>query len=114
MAGDMIWPGSYVDYATAEKAYRSVGSFLFELNNSNLDKETEEEMMAGAFSLPDSDVRIKAIQLSIDYFRKERISSCTPEERVKVARLLRRELNCNTRQLARVLHLKAEDLRLMA
>lgn len=114
MAGDMIWPGSYVDYATAEKAYRSVGSFMFELNNSNLDKVAEEEMRADTFSLPDYDVRILAVQLAIDYFRKDRISNCTPEERLKVARLLRKDLNCNSGQLARVLHLKQEDLRLMA
>lgn len=113
IVGDMVWPGSYVDFVSAEKAYRSVGSFLFELNNSNLDKETEEEMMADSFSLPDADIRIKAVQLAIDYFRKDKLSTCTPEERLKIARLLRKDLNCNSGQLARVLHLKKEDLQIM-
>lgn len=113
ITGKLVWPGSYVDFTSAEKAFRSVGSFLFDLNNSNLDRETEEEMLSDSFSLPDADVRIKAVQFAIDYFRKEKISACSPEERLRIARLLRIEIKCNTGQLARVLHLKQEDLRLM-
>ena len=109
----MIWPGSFVAIASAEKPFNTIGNFMFDLNNGKIDRETEEEMMAESFSLPDSELRIRAVQLGIEFFRKEKISRCTPEERLKLARLLRNELKCNAKQLARVLHLNPEELQFL-
>lgn len=106
----VVWPGSYVDVEAAENFYRSTGSFMFVLNNSNVDKDAAEEMMAGAFSLPDSQVKMQAISMIARYFGKSQISSCSAEERGRVAILLKKELNCNNKQLARVLHLRLEDV----
>lgn len=110
---DQIWAGSYVDVPMAERAFRSVGSFMFDLNNSNIDKETNEEMMADSYSLPDSEIRIKAVEHSIAYYRKDRISLCSPGERLAIARILHKDLGCNAKQLARVLHLNPEELNLL-
>lgn len=108
----LVWPGSYVDVEAAENFYRSTGSFMFVLNNSNVDKDAAEEMMAGAFSLPDSQVRIRAINLISRVFEKSQITSCSAEERGHIAILLKKELNCNIKQLARVLHLRPEDVQM--
>lgn len=107
-----VWPGSYVNVEAAENLYRSTGSFMFVLNNSNVDKDAAEEMMAGAFSLPDSQVRMRAISLISRVFEKSQITSCSAEERGRVAILLKKELNCNNKQLARVLHLRLEDVQM--
>lgn len=107
-----VWPGSYVNVEAAENLYRSTGSFMFFLNNSNVDKDAAEEMMAGAFSLPDSQVRMRAISLISRVFEKSQITSCSAEERGRVAILLKKELNCNNKQLARVLHLRLEDVQM--
>lgn len=107
-----VWPRSYVNVEAAEIFYRSTGSFMFVLNNSNVDKDAAEEMMAGAFSLPDSQVRMRAISLISRVFEKSQITSCSAEERGRVAILLKKELNCNNKQLARVLHLRLEDVQM--
>lgn len=106
----MVLPMSFVDVAAAEKAFTSIGSFMFSLNDSKIDKETEEEMAAEVFSLPDSEVRLRAVELVVECFRKPRISSCSAEERLRVARILRKELSCNAKQLARVLHLDPGEI----
>ena len=114
VADDMIWPGSYVDFASAENTFRTIGAFMYALNNNGIDKETEEEMMADNYSLPDSEVRLKVIELIPKYFHKEKLSSCSAEERLIIARLLKKELKCNSKQLARVLHLEQDVLTLTA
>jgi len=106
----MIWPGCYVATSFAEKQFSNIQAFMFELNNRKVDQETEEEMASESFSLPDADVRFRATQLCMEYFRKSRVMQCSADERLKLARLLRQELKCNSKQLARVLHLRREDL----
>ena len=106
----IIWPGCYTDYKTAEKQFPSIGRFMFDLNNSNIDKEVEEEMTAGNFSVPDGDVRLRAVELCLELYRKDRIAICSAQERLAVARLLKREMGCNAKQLARVLRLDSQDL----
>ena len=106
----MIWPGCYTDYDIAEKQFQSIGRFMFDLNNSNIDKEVEEELVAGSFSVPDGDVRVRAAELCLELFRKERITLCSAQERLAVARILKSEMGCNSKQLARVLHLDSKDL----
>ena len=108
---DSVWPGSFVQAAAAENCFKSVGSFMFDLNNGNIDRETEEEMLAGNYSLPDAEIKERAVELSMEYYRKETVSKCSPEERVMLARILRKELQCNHKQLARVLRLNTDELK---
>ena len=35
----MVWPGCFVDIRLAEKQFQSVGSYMFDMNNGNIDKE---------------------------------------------------------------------------
>ena len=109
----MVWPPSFFNVKAAEAPFKSIGSFMFDLNNGNIDKEAEEEMMEGNFSLPDAEVRIRAVQYGISNFRKDSVSKCSADERLTIARLLKAELKCNAKQLARVLRLNPEDLRLL-
>lgn len=113
IAGRMVWPPSFFDLRTAEAQFKSIGSFMFSLNNANVDKETEKEMMEGNYSLPDSEVHIRAVQYAIANFRKGSISKCSAEERLIIARLLKSELKCNDKQLGRVLRLSQEDIQLL-
>ncbi len=110
---NLIWPGNYVEYKHAEQVFGSLGKFMFALNNSNVDKETELEMMDGSVSLPDGEVRIKAIELCEKHFFKKTIEDCSALERIAVARLLKKEFDCRTKQLARVLHLNLGELKLI-
>ena len=106
----LIWPGCYTDYKTAEAFFPSVRSFMFELNNFKLDSEIDTEEVKQFYSLPDSEVLFRAVQTCMEYYQKDRISKCSLEERVSVAKILQRELHCNDKQLARVLRIKSEVL----
>lgn len=109
-ADGVIWPGCYTDYKAAETHFPSVRSYMFELNNFKVDNEIDAEEVKQFYSLPDSEVRFRAVQTCMEYYQKERISMCSLEERVSVAKILRRELRCNDKQLARVLRIKPEML----
>ena len=109
-ADGVIWPGCYTDFKAAETHFPSVRSYMFELNNFKVDNEIDAEEVKQFYSLPDSEVRFRAVQTCMEYYQKERISMCSLEERVSVAKILRRELRCNDKQLARVLRIKPEML----
>ena len=111
LADNQIWPGNYIDYHFAEKQYQSIARFMFALNDRKVDQEAEEEYVS--YSVPDSDVRFRAIELCMEYFRKERISLCSGPERLTVAKVLRKEMRCGAKQLGRVLRLSPDDLQLL-
>ena len=84
---------------------------MFALNNSNIDKETELEMMEGSVSLPDGEIKIKAAALCEQHFLKKSIEDCSTLERVAVARMMKKNFDCRAKQLARILHLKPDELK---
>lgn len=110
---NLIWPGNYVEYKHAERVFGSLGKFMFSINNSNIDKETELEMMDGSVSLPDGEIRIKAVALCEQQFFKKSIEDCSVLERVAVARTLKNNFFCRAKQLARILHLNPDELKLI-
>ena len=109
----MIWPGNYMDIRTAEKQFQSIGTYMFALNNSNIDKECEREMMKDSIMLPDGDVEKRACEIALSLFEKENAIKCSVGERIGIATILRKEMRCNHKQLGRVLHLKPSDLELV-
>lgn len=111
LADNQIWPGNYIDVRLAEGQFQSIAGFMYSLNDRKVDQEAEEEYVS--YSVPDSDVRFRAVALCMEYFRKEKISICSGQERLTVARILRKEMGCGAKQLGRVLRLSPDDLRLL-
>ena len=109
----MIWPGNYVDFQMAEKYFGSLGKYMFAMNNSNVDKDTEMEMMDGGPSLADGELKTKAIACAEQNFGKTTLGECSAMERVAIARTLRKKYGCNVKQLARVLQLNPQELKLV-
>ena len=104
----LIWPGNYTRYRDAETRFASVGKFLFMLNNGNIDAEVNAEILDNLPSIPDAEVRDLAKELAMDMFGKPFISRCSQDQRLGVARRLRRELHCGDKQLARIVRLSPE------
>lgn len=111
LADKQIWPGNYIDYQFAEQQFQGIGSFMFALNDRKVDQDAEEEYVS--YSIPDADVRFRAVALCMEYFRKERVSMCSGQERLTIARVLRKEMGCGAKQLGRVLRLSPADLQLL-
>lgn len=111
LSNGMIWPGEYTDVQIAEGMFMGVKDFMFCMNNGNIDKAVLAEISAQAPSLPDVEVKDKAESLTRDLFAKKRISECSAEERVAIARFLRHELHCGHKQLARIVRMDEVELR---
>ena len=109
----LIWPGCYTETDVAMRQFSSVGDYLFCINDSRIDKRTNEEMFGSRVSIPDGEIKDHARNLAGSMFDKKYTSKCTPAERLEIARRLRKELFCGHKQLARVLGLKEEDLRML-
>lgn len=107
----MIRPGCYSDIAMAQSLFYGVKDYMYCLNNSNIDKAVNAEMMAERPSIPDSEVRDRAKYLSQGLFGIRSVSNCSAEQRIRIAQLLRKDLHCGHKQLARVVMMKEEELR---
>ena len=106
----IIWPGCYVRSDIAHSQFQSVGDYQFYLNDSRIDKITNEEMMKGGLSIPDGEVLSRANTLAAELMGKEKLSECTAAERIAIARILKKEKGCNHKQLARITRLALEDI----
>ena len=110
----IIWPGAYVDIAGCEKLFSNVKEFMFYLNNRNIDISVNTEMMTLAPTIPDNEVKDQANFLARDMFDKKNVSSCNAEERLAIARYLRKHLHCGNRQLARIVRMMEGDIQKLA
>lgn len=109
----MIWPGCFVDIQLAERQFPSVGSYMFDMNNGNIDKECDREMLSESIMLPDGDVLKKAETLANNLFGIHEISGCGLAERISLATLLKKEMGCNSKQLGRIFNLKPSEIKLI-
>lgn len=109
----MIWPGNYVNFKIAERFYGALGKYMFAMNNSNVDKDTEMEMLDGGPSIADGEIKLKALSLAEKEFGKKTINECSVLERVAIARSLKKEYGCNSKQLARVVQVNPKELKLV-
>lgn len=110
---NLIWPGHYTAFKAAEQIFNSVGKYMYSLNNSNVDKETEQEMMEGAPSIADGEIKSKAVAFAEELFAKRSIEECSALERVAIAKRLSKQFDCRSKQLARILHLNPDELKLI-
>ena len=107
----MIWPGCYTDTLTAQSLFLGVRDYMYCLNNGNIDKAVNAEMMTERPSIPDSEIRDRAKGLSKGLFGNGSLSNCSAEERIRIAQLLRKELHCGHKQLARIIMMDEAELR---
>lgn len=111
LSNGMIWPECYTNIKAAERIFRGAGDFLFMLNNSIVDKNTNLEMMPSRPSIPDLEVKDFARKIAKNIYGKSAIGNCSSIERVGIAKKLRKELGCGHKQLARIIKMEEEDLR---
>ena len=114
LAEGIIWPGAYVDITGCEKLFNGVKDFMYYLNNGNIDRTVNADMMSVMPSIPDNEVKDKADALARELFGRKRINSCDANERLAIARCLRKQWHCGAKQLARVTRMNEEDVRKLA
>ena len=110
LPGGMIWPGCYVDSKRAEGIFGNVWNFMFELNKK-MEDTVNIEMYGDTVSLPDKDVLGLVTKAAGELFAGESIDLLTAAQRLELCRYLRRTRDLNVKQLGRILHLRASELK---
>ena len=105
----LIWPGNYVNTKVMERQFDSVRDYQFVLNK-RVEEEVNLEMHSQFVSLPDGEVRSRAKTLAGALFGCRKILALNVQQRLDLAKLLKRETGAATKQVARVVHLKMAEL----
>lgn len=100
-----IWPGNYVDYALVDKLYRTSRSFTFFMGQSKEDEINKSLGMHDSVSLPDIELRAKAVGHSMNLFGSASLRSLSIPQRLSLAKDLRKTYRCSPKQIARIVHL---------
>lgn len=106
----MIWPGHYVRYETVNGLYRNIKRFMYYMSATQETMVSESLGMTELVVLPDKELRQTASGLSNEMFAKEKIVSLSVSERLLLAKRLKRQFGCSTKQIARVVHLELHCL----
>ena len=105
----MIWPGSFVNFTVMERQFNSVQDYQFCLNK-RVEEDINQEMRASAVSLPDGEIAARARQMAGKLFGENRMLHLTVQQRLSLARILKKETGTTAKQVARVVHLKLSEI----
>lgn len=105
----LIWPGEYVSLKIMERQFESVQDYQFCLNK-RVEEDVNQEMRITALSLPDGEISKRARFMAEHLFGENRITQLTAQQRLSLARLLKKETGASVKQVARVVHLKLSEI----
>lgn len=106
---DMLWPGNFVNYTLMERQFKSVTDYQFVMNK-RVEEEINLEMRKDLISLPDGEISSRARTMSGKMYGEMRISRLTLQQRISLARILKKETGANAKQIARVVHLNLSEI----
>lgn len=113
LAGDIIFPGDYVSVDAVESLFHSHKAFCFLCGRRN-EKEIEKiDGLFNALSLPDCEMRQHRNELAREMFGCSKIHSLSVPERIRLAKQLKRNFMCSTKQTARMVCLPYGQLEKM-
>lgn len=106
----VIWPGHYVQYEAVNRLYRNVKRYMYYLSSTLENAVSETLGITDLVALPDKELRQTANEFSKEMFAKEKIMSLSVNERLLLAKRLRRQFRSSIKQIARVVHLELHYL----
>ena len=105
----MIWPGDYVGTKIMERQFDSVWDYQFVLN-TRVEEEINLEMYTQFVSMPDGEVKSRASNMAVKLFGHPKMAELNVQQRLDLARILKKETGAATKQIARIVHLKLAEL----
>lgn len=105
----MIWPGEFVQYHQMERQFASVQDYQFCLNK-RVEEDINLEMRASAISLPDGEIAARVRSMAEKMYGEQRIRFLNVNQRMSLARILRKETGTTVKQIARAVHLRQEEI----
>lgn len=83
---------------------------MFELSQK-VEEKVNLEIEEDYISLPDNEIREKAVALSMQMFNRDRISDLSVLQRQRLGKELKRQVRTSTKQIARIVHIRYEILK---
>lgn len=105
----LIWPGEFVNYRLMERQFDSVQDYQFCLNK-RVEEDINLEMRRSAISLPDGEISARARQMAEKLFGERDMLRLTAQQRLYLARLLKKETGTSVKQIARVVRMKLTEI----
>ena len=102
MIGRLVFPGEYVAYEIVERLFKTCKSFNYFLC---ITREEDVDSRGGSISLlsiPMQEMRQHKNEVCQELFGKKSLKSLTTEQRLRLARMLRRRYNSSIKQIARL------------
>ncbi len=111
MVGRLVFPGEYTAYEIVERLFKTCKSFNYFLC---ITREEEVDARGGAIShltLPMQEMRQHKNELCRELFGKAHVKGLTTQQRLRLARTLRRQYNSSIKQIARLCGLVYEEVK---
>lgn len=110
MLGRIVFPGEYVDYKVVEKIFKTYRAFNYFISQN---KETDVESQGGAISL--LSIPMQEMRQNRDTLRKELFGTVdgrtlNTQQRIRLAKALRRKYNSSPKQIARLCGLDYKEV----
>lgn len=101
----LVWPGSYVDYIMVNKFFGHPKRYLYYLSSTQEASVADVMGITENIFIPEHDLKVKAVELAREMFRKESVTELDVSERLVLAKHLKKKYGSSYRQIARVVHL---------
>lgn len=111
MVSRLVFPGEYTAYEIVERLFKTCKSFNYFLC---ITREEEVDARGGAIShltLPMQEMRQHKNELCRELFGKAHVKGLTTQQRLRLARTLRRQYNSSIKQIARLCGLVYDEVK---
>ena len=111
MIGPLVFPGEYVAYEIVERLFKTCKSFNYFLC---ITREEDVDSRGGSISLlsiPMQEMRQHKNEVCLELFGEKSVKSLTMEQRLRLARTLRRRYNSSIKQIARLCGLVYDEVK---
>lgn len=107
----IIWPRCYVDYKTVERLYRTPAAFLYHLaKNMDMENELTTDILRKA-NYSDQELYNSASTICHSQFGKETLGQLSIEEKLSIARIVRKKYGASAKQISRITGLDPQLLK---
>ena len=110
-SNQMLDPHDFTEWRDVENLFKSPARYLYHLS-MKLEGKINLEIAQGQKSLiRDKELRELTSSLCLESFGHGEVSKLNAENRLKIARILKRDYASNHKQISRMLHLDAKMLK---
>ena len=109
LPGDLLWPGNYIEYQTAQELFgNSPARYCYYLSRNR--KSQVQMGMGKRVSLTDREARDKIYQMIEETFQRQSVNELNVAQRIQLAKSAKSIWGILPKQSARLLHLPYEAL----